>query len=195
MKAPVFASFLATALGAGAAFAGNLFIDNFDNQKPRVGLPNGYTAFGTYKEIGVTAAEGSAASKPNGAYITLDLGSSDWGAGIAHYYGRALDLRDAILAVQIKSSVDMSKLQGAVAFRISDLDGTVVRTHHVDLHSTGTEFVTFFQLAKKLDFEDEPGRVPGIDLENITSIGLIFYARGDCSETVTFHFDDLRIQD
>lgn len=187
--------FLSLFLGAmSAASAANIFIDNFDGQQPRPGLPNGYTAFGTYKEIAVSDAAGAAASKPNGASITLDLGKSDWGAGIAHYYGRTLDLRDAILAVQIKASVDMSKLQGAVAFRIADVDGTVVRTHFADLHAPGAEFATFFQLAKKLEYEDEPGRVPGIDLENITSIGLIFYARGDTAETVTFFFDDLRIQ-
>lgn len=175
--------------------AANIFVDNYDAQQPRPGLPNGYTAFGNYQAIGVRAGEDASFSKPNGAYITIDFSKSDWGAGIAHYYGRSLDLRESILAVQIKSSVDMSTLQGAVAFRIADADGTVVRTQYEDLHATGTRFATFFQLARKLELEDEPGRVLGIDLANIISIGLIFYARGDSAGEVTFTFDDLRIQD
>lgn len=191
MKTKLFALLLGAVSAAPAA---NIFIDSFDVQQPRPGLPNGYTAFGAYKEIGVRTGEDTFFSKPNGAFITIDFSKSEWGAGIAHYYGRTLDLREAILAVQIKASVDMSTLQGSVAFRIADVDGTVVRTHYADLHAPGTRFATFFQLAKKLEYEDEPGRIAGIDLENITSIGLIFYARGDSAGEVTFSFDDLRIQ-
>lgn len=182
----LFLSLVATCFAAGP-----IFLDDYESTTPGTRLPEGYTSFGSFGKMGVSKAKGDAASGSMGGYVEIDFKTSEWGAGLAHY-GLDLDLSEAVLSVQIKSSEDFAEKDGLVAFRISDADGTVVRTPLADLYAPKAAFAKFSQDVKKLTTVDEPGTTPGIDLKHVSSIGLVFYKRENSSQACRFVFDDLR---
>ncbi len=75
---------------------------------------------------------------------------------------------------------------------LKDQDGTVVRTADADLFSIGTSFTTISQTINNLTVVDESGSTPGLNLQQIQSVGLIFFDRG-FSATSTMVFDNLAI--
>ena len=178
---------------AACVQAGPIFLDDYESATAGTKMPDGYTPFGSFGKMGVSDTKGDAAAGSMGGYIEIDFQSTEWGAGLAHY-GLDLDLTKAVLSVQIKSSEDFAAKDGLIGFRISDADGTVVRTPLTDLYAPKTTFSKFSQAVKNLTTTDEPGTTPGIDLKHITSVGLLFYKREDSTHACRFVFDDLRAE-
>lgn len=176
---------------AACAYGGSIFLDDYDSGKVADKLPTGYTTFGTFAKVGVSDATTDHVSGSMGGYAEVDFQTVAWGAGLAHY-GLDLDLTNAVLSVQIKCSEDLSAKNGVVGFRISDADGTVVRTAPASLYTPKAALSKFSQSVQDLTVVDEPGSTPGIDLKHITSVGIVFYKRGDVDHSCRFAFDDLR---
>lgn len=175
---------------ATSVCVGGTFLDDYESAAAGTKLPEGYTSFGSFGQSGVSNAKGDAASGSMGGYIEIDFAKTAWGAGFAHY-GLDLDLTGAELSVEIKASNDLSGKEAVVGFRISDADGTVVRTPLTALFAPKSSFVKFAQPVKDLITVDEPGNTPGIDLKHVTSIGLLFYKREDNTASTRFAFDNL----
>ncbi len=132
-----------------------------------------------------------AVSGTQSAYYVIDFSVIGFGVGAARE-GLALQLDgQQSIRVAARTTVDLGST-GFVAFRLKDQDGTVVRTADADLFSIGTSFTTISQTINNLTVVDESGSTPGLNLQQIQSVGLIFFDRG-FSATSTMVFDNLAI--
>lgn len=178
-------------LGAMASVSwGDLVYDDYDALPLEAGAPTGYYTFGAQiADVGVTDA--FSVSPDQSLYVALDFSEAGWGGAVVRGVG-SLDVTGGTLSVQLRSSYDFT-WGGVVAFRLTDADGSVYRTANADFFQPSTTFTLFSQSVDELTQVDEAGTVPGLDLGNITEVGLLFYDIEETTDAVVFHVDDLTV--
>lgn len=171
---------------------GDLIIDHFEDQAVAsgTGTPQNYFSFGgQLADRGVTNLLG-ATSGDRSAFYAIDFDQTGFGVGAARQ-GLALSLSSqSVLRVNLR--MFGGDLNSFVGFRVTDVDGTILRTGDDQLFSVSGNFQTISQALPAITWVDEVGATPGLDWSNINSIGLLFFDRG-FTGTRTMVFDDLRI--
>ncbi|MFO0940279.1 MAG: hypothetical protein U0930_05875 [Pirellulales bacterium] len=171
----------------------DFIIDDFENQAVNsgVGTPLDYFSFGEQlSDRGVTNLLG-ATSGSNAAVYAIDFDQVGFGVGAAHQNLNVILNADNLVSVNLKFASGLQN-GGFVAFRLTDADGTIFRTADANLFSASAAFQTFSQTVSEINSVDIIGSTAGLDLTQITSVGLLFLDRS-FSGTSTVVFDDLRI--
>lgn len=178
------------AMSAAAGDAG--FKDTFDDEDPDAGPPQGYGVYGVEtSDRGVV--ETFSFSGKQAACITVDFMQDKWGVILVkERKAGSWDLTGCELSAQIAAPADLSGAQGMIGFKIVDADGTSYRTTEQDLFVPGTDWAEFRQPVSALTMAEEAGKVAGLDLANITQVGIVFYDRGDVEKVVNFFVDDVQ---
>lgn len=176
-----------SALGAGAGFK-----DTFDEEKPDAGAPEGYGVYGVETaDRGVV--ETFSFSGKQAACITVDFTQDKWGVILVKERTKgSWDLTGCELSAQLAAPADLTGVQGMIGFKLVDADGTSVRTTESDLFVPGVDWAEFRQPVSALTMAEEPGKVAGLDLANITQVALVFYDRGDVEKVVNLFVDDVQ---
>ena len=73
-----------------------------------------------------------------------------------------------------------------------DSDGTVYRTPDDKLLVPPQQWQLFSQPVAEISQEEEPGKISGLNLEDIVQYGIVFYDRGDTEKAATFFVDDVQ---
>lgn len=170
----------------------DLIIDDFEASLIPSGDPLGYFSFGTQlSDRGVSDAFGST-SGTNSAFYVIDFNKDPgFGVGAAHQ-GLSLAL-DPNSEASVNVRIQQGPVSGGfIAFRLTDSDGTIVRTATSQLHSATTSFTNIRQALSTIDHVDEVGTTAGLNWAQINSVGLLFFDQG-FSGTTTVVFDDLII--
>ncbi len=169
------------------------FIDDFENQPVNSGpgTPLGYFSFGVQlTDRGVSNVLG-ATSGSNAAFYAMDFDLVGFGVGAAHQNLNLSIGADNLISVNVRIANGVTNA-GFIGFRLADADGTIFRTADADLFSASAVFQSLSQSVASVSFVDNVGNTAGLNLNQITSVGLLFYDRG-FSGTATVVFDDLRI--
>ena len=176
-----------TGLGASVGFK-----DTFDDEKPDAGAPEGYGVYGVETaDRGVV--ETYSHSGKQSTCITVDFTQDKWGVVLMKERTKGVwDLTGCELSAEIAAPSDVSGAQGIVGFKLVDADGTSCRTTEEALFVPGADWSEFRQPVEALTMAEEPGKVAGLDLANITQIGLVFYDRGDVEKVMNFFVDDVQ---
>lgn len=188
---------LAGLFTASLGFSQALYVDNFDALEagPLPGYP--YAAFGGL--VAATVIDSDSVSGPNAVALQVDFtgaNAGSFGVVFSRYIdynpttdGIGVDLTNGTIAVDIKSSVDLTGKQPLVAFRIGTVGGdTMVRTAEAQYFTPTTEFTTYSVAASSLSLY-EAGE--NIDLSAIREISVIIYNLGE-GVAGTFTLDNLR---
>lgn len=171
----------------------DIIIDNFENQSVSsgAGTPLDYFSFGDQlADRGVTNLFG-ATSGFNAAFYAIDFDQSGFGVGAAHQNLNLSISSDNAISVNLRFASGVQS-GGFVGFRLTDADGTIVRTANADLFSASGSFQTIVQLVSGINSVDGVGTTAGLDVSQITSVGLLFFDQG-FSGTSLVAFDDLKI--
>ncbi len=173
-----------------------IFIDDFDSQPVASGAltPAGYFSFGNQlSDRGVSNSFGATSGLNSAFYvINFNVDAADaFGVGAAHV-GLSLSLDpNHFVSVQVRIPTGLVS-GGFMGFRISDKDGTVVRTADTDLFAATNTFQPISQSLGSLSHIDFTGTTAGLDYSQIDSVGLLFFDR-NFTGTTTVVFDDLKI--
>ena len=170
----------------------DLIIDDFEASLIPSGDPIGYVSFGLQlSDRGVTNTLG-ATSGTNSAFYVINFDQNPgFGVGAVH---QGLTL---VLDPNFEASVNIRIHQGLVGsgfvgFRLTDTDGTIVRTATSQLHSATSNFTNIRQTLSTINQVDAVGTTAGLNWAQINSVGLLFFDQGFTGNT-TVVFDDLII--
>lgn len=170
----------------------DLIIDDFEGALITSGNPIGYVSFGLQlSDRGVSNTLG-ATSGTNSAFYVINFDQNPgFGVGAVH---QGLSL---VLNPNSEASVNILIQQGPVsdgfiAFRLTDTDGTIVRTATSKLHAATSSFTNIRQTLSTIDQVDAVGTTAGLNWAQINSVGLLFFDQG-FTGTTTVVFDDLII--
>lgn len=170
----------------------DLIIDDFEAMLIPSGDPLGYFSFGTQlSDRGVSNAFG-ATSGSNSAFYVINFDQDPgFGVGAAHQ-GLSLAL-DPNYQASVNVRIHQGPVSGGfIGFRLTDTDGTIVRTATSQLHAATSNFTNFRQTLSTINHVDAAGTTAGLNWAQINSVGLLFFDQGFAG-TTTVVFDDLII--